>query len=153
MSKKEVVIKHTHDPVFNQFYEWLKTTKYKNHIRIENEEIYTYLAVEALGIVFGYCTKHDEDSIDSSYIYINGRITFENYLLFDKWSNSMQPINPPTTREDFDNFINAIDYIASDEYYNLFGNDNTEEDDEADQKIVDDNLDSIDHLFDTVLNY
>lgn len=110
---------------FYQLVEWFKSTPY-NFLKIEKEDQYHFASLGNYdgqikpNIILGFASKHDENLKNSSYLYINGRVCFDHAKIFNKWSDSLQPIFLPETKEQFDHLVKLLNYVSSDEYLNFY---------------------------------
>lgn len=118
-------------PSLIQVIKWFEGTHYQPYIKIrEYDRNFIYVTINTPNILIGFCNAHDEDPTDgwSSYLYINGRICFDHNKLYDKWSNAHQPYFLPQTKEQFDNLLKIIDYVASDLYVEHYEDESDDED-------------------------
>ena len=122
------IMKHVHDnaysglPALIKVIRWFEGSHYQQYIKIrEYDRNFIYVTINTPNILIGFCNTHDENTSTGypSYLYINGRICFDHDKLYDKWSNAHQPYFLPHTKEQFDNLLKIIDYVGTDEYYNL----------------------------------
>lgn len=106
---------------FVQCVEWLYETKYKNNLHVYFEDDHIFCSIcckkgeDGPNLVLGLANAHDED-ISTSPVYINGRIAFEHYSLFDKWSKVPYPIFLPQSKDVFDQIFKFIEYVDSQTY-------------------------------------
>lgn len=137
---------------FIQCVEWLHNTKYKNYIHVYLEEDHIFCSIccnkdsDGPNLVLGLANKHDENN-STAPVYVNGRITFENYALFDKWSKISYPIFLPQTKEVFDLVFKLIEYVDSQTYVDedaKYWDSDFEYEDEAYNALIKDLEDHID---------
>lgn len=117
---------YTGMPQFLQTLKWFETTHYQPYIKIsEYNELFIYATVTTDSLLLAFTNPHDEDATHAwpSYLYVNGRICFDHYKLFDKWSKACQPYFLPPTKELFDAVIKVADYVGSDEFFNYYNSD------------------------------
>jgi hypothetical protein len=108
----------------NDFERLVKTLKDNGYtVEVRRHKIYDFAKIEGNNIVGGFCSKHDENDINASYTYINGKIAIDHIDCFDKWRNC--PLNLPIPNNDvqMDYLLNQLKfwgsyegYRASDEY-------------------------------------
>ena len=102
-----------HQIEFNLVLEWFKQSEYGGQITVYKGELYDFAAHDSKNcdIIFGFCTRHDENHIDASYIYINGRIAIDIKATFDKWRNCLFYVNFPQSKKEFDALLDLFDFM------------------------------------------
>ena len=110
-------IKQAYDD-FDKVCNWFKETKYGNLLNVYNEPIYDFAIYNVKGdIFFAFCTKHIKNHLESSYIYINGKIAIDTSESFDKMRNCIFHVDLPNTKDEFDGIIDLFDFVQ--EKYDL----------------------------------
>lgn len=131
---------------FNQLVEWFKESKFKDIIRVSDETpIYDYAVIDSktYNISLGFCNKHNPNDINSSYLYINGRVAIDLYDEFDKYSKCPFYVFLPKTKDEFDGLLELIEFMITD-YKNL----DYDIRHDVFEKMMDSKFNSIKHLFD-----
>ncbi|GAB6427956.1 hypothetical protein bcgnr5372_38460 [Bacillus luti] len=100
---------------FNTLVETLITEGYE--VEVTEHEIYKFARITGKDILGGFCSPHDENSMDASNSYINGAVSADHVGCFDKWSKCPLQLPLPTNKVEMDYLINQLKYWSSEDGY------------------------------------
>lgn len=95
----------------------LKEKGYK--VVIKNHKLYKFAKIDGKNITGGFCSKHDENNINSSYSYINGKISIDHKDCFDKWSKCPLVLEIPSNKGQMNYLLKQLEFWGSDEGYKI----------------------------------
>lgn len=79
---------------------------------VSEYEIYSFASIKGKGIIGGFCSKHDENHLESNY-YLNGKICVDNVECFDKWRNCALQYFIPETESEVLHLLNRMNFWGS----------------------------------------
>ncbi|GAB6460656.1 hypothetical protein bcgnr5390_10470 [Bacillus luti] len=100
---------------FNSLVEMLLAEGYG--VEITEYEIYKFARITGKDILGGFCSPHDENSMDASSYYINGTVSADHVDCFDKWSKCPLQLPFPTNKDEMSYLIAQLKYWSSKDGY------------------------------------
>lgn len=95
----------------------LEEEGYKVESEKVDNDLYSFHKITGNNILAGYCTPHDGNQINASYSYLNGKISADNDMCFDKWSKCPVAIPLPKDKDQLEYLLKELKYLGTKEGY------------------------------------